>query len=322
MHIHTLERWRHSHDFSLIHEKGEKRIMQVLLLTGITMAAEIIAGNMLGSMALLADGWHMGTHVAAFAISIFAYRYARKHINSPRFSFGTGKVGVLGGFASAVALAVVALLMTLESIHRLVEPRRIYFNEAIAVAFIGLAVNLVSALLLQDRHHHQDSHEHEHLHHDHNLRAAYFHVLADALTSVLAVIALLSGKYFGWLWMDPGMGLIGALVITRWSLGLLKDTSPILLDQSMGEEQMAEVREAIEADSDNRISDLHIWRVGPGHYAAHISLVTHFPRSSEHYKKLLAGFDGLSHVTIEVNQCHEESCLPSVHPISTKNTDE
>ncbi len=313
MHVHTLEKWRHNHDFSLIHTKGEKRIRQVLLLTGITMVAEIVAGNLWGSMALLADGWHMGTHVAAFAISIFAYRYARKHTSDPKFSFGTGKVAVLGGFASAVALAVVALLMALESINRLVDPRPIHFNEAIIIAVIGLGVNLASAFLLQEHHGHNHDHDHgageEEHHHDHNLRAAYFHVLADALTSVLAIIALLAGKYFGWLWLDAVMGLVGALVITRWSMGLVQDTSPILLDQSMDAEQVAAIKAAIEADADNRICDLHIWRVGPSHYAADISLVTHFPKSSEHYKRLLAEFSDLAHVTIEVNHCDSEACL-------------
>lgn len=309
MHIHTLEKWQHSHDFALIHEKGEKRTIQVLLLTAVTMVVEIFAGSIYGSMALLADGWHMGTHVAAFAITIFAYRYARRHENDADFSFGTGKVSVLGGFSSAVALAVVALVMALESVSRFFEPQQIHFNEAIAVAALGLIINLASALILMDHHGHDHPHARGH-HHDHNLRAAYFHVLADALTSLLALVALFSGKYFGWEWLDPTMGIVGALVITRWSYGLLKDTGPILLDRGIDEERKAEIKKTMETDSDNRVSDIHVWKVGPAHYAANISVVTHFPKPTEHYKNLLSGFDELSHITIEVNQCFDEPCLP------------
>ena len=314
MHIYTLENWRHSHDFSVENEKGERRTLYVLILTAVTMVVEIAAGSVFGSMALLADGWHMGTHVAAFMITIFAYRYARKHAKNPAYAFGTGKVSVLGGFASAVALAVVALVMLLESLQRIIDPHVIHFNEAIAVASVGLIVNIVSAFLLKDDHHHHhhshdDEHHHHHHHHDHNLRAAYLHVLADALTSLLAIVALVSGKYFGWNWLDPIMGIVGAVIITRWSIGLLKQTSPILLDGSIEEEYQSAIKETIEQDSDNRISDLHIWRVGANHYAAIISLVTHFPKNTAHYKELLSGFHKLSHVTIEVNACEDEPCI-------------
>ncbi len=307
MHVHTLENWQHSHDFSVKNEKGEQRTQYVLILTAITMIVEIIAGTVYGSMALLADGWHMGTHVAAFMIALFAYRYARKHVNNPAFAFGTGKVNVLGGFASAIALAVVALVMLVESLQRIVDPQTIHFNEAIAVASIGLLINVVSAFLLKDDH----SYTH---HHDHNLKAAYLHVLADAMTSVLAIVALVSGKYFGWNWLDPIMGIVGAIIITRWSYGLLKQTSPILLDASIEEDHQRKIIEAIEKDSDNRISDFHVWKVGANHYAAIISLVTHYPCSTEHYKKLLNKFDKLSHVTIEVNECKEDLCIvPNAH---------
>ena len=307
MHIHTLKNWQHSHDFAVIHEKGEKRTLLVLLLTAVTMVVEIVAGQMFGSMALLADGWHMGTHVAAFTITIFAYRYAKRHATNPSFSFGTGKVSVLGGFASAVALAVVALIMGMESIIRLFNPHEIHFNEAIAVACLGLVVNLVSAYLLQDHHSHDHSHgRHEHkYHHDHNLKAAYFHVLADALTSVLAIIALFAGKYIGWGWMDPIMGIVGALVIAHWSYGLVKDTSSILLDQSIDGEREKKIKEKIEADSDNLVSDIHIWKLGAADYAAVISIVTHFPKSPEYYKNILAGCN-ISHITVEVNRCHDD----------------
>jgi cation diffusion facilitator family transporter len=258
MPIHSLARWQHSHDFAPIHEKGETRTLQVLFLTAITMIIEIIAGNSFGSMALLADGWHMGTHVAAFAISIFAYRYAKHHATNPDFSFGTGKVSILGGFASAVALAVIALIMALESISRLHNPQKIHFDEAILVATVGLVINLVSAFLLQDHHSRDHRQTHEHSHEDHNMRAAYFHVLADALTSFLAIVALFSGKYVGLNWMDPVMGVVGAAVITRWSYGLLKDTSSILLDQCVDGERKTEIKQAIESDSDNRVSDIFI----------------------------------------------------------------
>jgi len=297
MHLQNLESWQHSHDFAAIHEKGERRTTQVLILTAITMVIEIIAGVAFGSMALLADGWHMGTHVAAFMITIFAYKYARKHANNPEFTFGTGKVSVLGGFASAIALAVVALVMSVESIQRIINPQEIHFNEAIGVATLGLFVNIVCAFLLQG---HQDN---KHHHHDHNLKAAYFHVLADALTSILAIIALLAGKIFGWNWLDPIIGIVGALVITRWSYILLKETAPILLDGSIEKDNKSAIKVKIESDSDNRISDLHLWKVGPNDYAVIISLVTHFPKPTEHYKELLKDFHELSHITIEINKC-------------------
>lgn len=313
MHIHTLDNWRHGHDFTLIHEKGELRTKQVLALTVITMAVEIVAGTVFGSMALLADGWHMGTHAAAFAITIFAYRYSQKHLADRRFTFGTGKVSVLGGFASAVVLGVVALLMVVESIKRLFDPQVIHFNEAIAVAVLGLTVNLICAVLLHGHHSRGQNreHDHDHAHHhaDHNIRGAYLHVIADAMTSVLAIVALLFGKYFGWNWLDPVIGIVGALVITRWALGLLNDTSTILLDNNIDLERKREIKKVIESDSDNRVSDIHVWKVGPVDYAAMISIVTHFQKNPEHYKKLLRDFHELSHVTVEVNYCEEEPCI-------------
>lgn len=311
MHEQTLKDRQHDHDFSVKNAKGERRTEFVLILTAITMFVEIIAGSLFGSMALLADGWHMGTHVAAFIIAIIAYRYARNHADNPAYSFGTGKVNVLGGFASAVALAVVALVMLIESLQRIIDPQIIQFNLAIAVASIGLIVNIVSALLLKEDHSHTHTHEHHVHHHDHNLRAAYLHVLADALTSVLAIIALLSGKYFGWYWLDPVMGIVGAVIIVRWSYGLLKQTSPILLDGSVEEKYKLAIKQTIENDSDNRIADLHVWKVSANHYAAIISIVTHYPKATEYYKRLLSEFHKLSHVTIEINQCNEPRCFRS-----------
>ena len=301
MHIYTLDKWKHSHDFSVIHKHGERRTFQVLILTALTMVVEIVAGSVYGSMALLADGWHMGTHVAAFFVTIFAYRYARKNAKNPAFTFGTGKVSVLGGFSSAIFLALVALVMMVESVQRIFIPHDIHFNEAIFVAVIGLAVNIVSAFILQGSH---DNHANEH-HQDHNLKAAYFHVLADALTSVLAIIALVAGKYLGWNQLDPIMGIVGAAVITRWAYGLIKETSPVLLDSSIEKEYKNTLKTTIEKDSDNRISDMHIWKIGPDHYAAIISIVTHYPKSPDHYKKLLDDIQKLSHITVEI-----------IHPVS------
>lgn len=308
MHSHSISHWQHKHDFVSINPNGEKRTLWVLWLTLITMVAEITAGSVFGSMALLADGWHMGTHAAAFLITIFAYRYARKHTNNKAFSFGTGKVSVLGGFTSAIALGLVALLMMVESVLRLFSPEAIRFNEAILVAFIGLTVNIVSVFLLKDDHHHDHdhhSHEHTHHHHDHNLKAAYFHVLADALTSLLAIVALLFGKYYGFNWLDAIMGIVGAVIITRWAWGLMKQTGPILLDSSIEDGYQQQIINTLEEGTDIRICDMHIWKISANHYAAMISLVTHEPKPVQVYKQLLEKFDKISHLTIEVNSCQD-----------------
>lgn len=322
MHTDSLNLLHHEHDFTVINKKGERRTKQVLVLTFITMVLEIAAGILFESMALLADGWHMGTHVAAFMIAIFAYRYSRIHAHDQTFAFSTGKVGVLGGFASSVALGVVALMMSIESIERLLIPHTIHFDEAIAVAGFGLFINLISALLLRDHHDHSHhGHDHKnahHHHHDHNLKAAYIHVLADALTSVLAIIALMSGKYAGWNQLDPVMGIVGALVIMRWSYLLMKETSPLLLDESIELEYKKTIKEIIESDADNRISDLHIWRIAPGHFAVIMSLVSHTPQSPEYYKSLLkdfhreSGINRFSHITVEVNRCPGDNCMTSM----------
>ena len=312
MHIHNLGNWKHTHRYNSDDIRGERNTRRVIILTLSMMVIEISAGYLSGSMALLADGWHMGTHAAALGITAVAYYYARRHSDNPHYSFGTGKVGVLGGFASAVVLAVVALLMGIESIKRLIDPLPIQFNQAIAVAVIGLIVNVVSAFLLQGKDHHGHDHTSTKIHHDHNLRAAYLHVIADALTSLLAIIALVSGKALGWVWMDPIMGIVGALIITKWSYGLLRDTGRILLDRDVNPEAIDEIREVIEADADNRIADIHVWRVGPHHLSVILSIVTHFPNPPEHYKKLLSGYDEISHVTVEVIACAGESCINSI----------
>jgi len=314
MHAQILKHLQHDHDFAVINEKGERRTRQVLALTFLTMSLEIAAGIMFGSMALLADGWHMATHVAAFMITLFAYRYSRIHADDHTFAFGSGKVGVLGGFASSVALGVVALMMLIESGERLLKPAVIHFDEAIMVASFGLLINVICALLLKD--HHDHDHDH-HYHHDHNLKAAYAHVLADALTSILAIIALTAGKYYGWIMLDPAMGIVGALVITRWSYVLMRETSPVLVDESVALHYKKAIAERIENDADNRISDLHVWRVGPGHFAVIVSLVSHTPKAPGYYKDLLKNlhtFDGvnkLSHITVEVNQCPGGACSDS-----------
>ncbi len=314
MHIYNLSQWKHAHRFYIANEQGERNTMRVIILTIVMMGIEVTAGILYGSMALLADGWHMGTHATALGITAFAYFYARRHADDPRYSFGTGKVGVLGGFTSAVVLAVVAILMGVESLERLISPEAIRFNEAIVVAIIGLVVNLVSAFLLQGGHHHHDHHDHghneAHHHHDHNMRAAYFHVLADALTSVLAIVALFTGKIFGWNWMDPIMGIVGAIIISRWAYGLLQETSKVLLDRDVSMETVSAIYDTIEADADNRISDIHIWRISSEKLAGIISLVTHYPKPPEHYKTLLEHFDSLAHITVEVNACEAEPCLP------------
>ncbi len=312
MHPESLDQWRHSHDFNLDTTEGERRTRLVVILTASMMVIEIAAGYRYGSMALLADGWHMGTHVAALAISLFAYQYARLHADNPAYSFGTGKVSALGGFSSAIALVMVALLMGLESVWRLLSPEIIRFDQAILVAVIGLVVNLVSAWLLHggsahghSHHEHGAGHDHGHDHHhqDHNLRAAYLHVLADALTSLLAIFALLVGKYFGWIWMDACMGLVGAALITRWGVVLIRQTSRVLLDSIPDETTLNRIQETIESDADNRVVDLHVWQIGPKSFGAIISLVTDQPRDPRHYRQLLAGFEQLGHVTIEVNHC-------------------
>lgn len=310
MHTHSLDTWQHPHDFTVIQEYGERRTRQVLIITAITMLFEIGAGMAFGSMALLADGWHMGTHVAAFLITIFAYRFAKKHATNAAFAFGTGKVSVLGGFASAIVLIVVALIMLVESGQRILAPQPIHFNEAIGVAALGLLVNIACAFLLQGHHDHGHDDAGHHHHHDHNLKSAYLHVLADALTSVLAIAALIFGKYLGWNWLDPLMGIVGAMVICRWAYGLLRETSTILLDGSISGKELAAIKEKIEGTLDNRIADMHVWKVGPAHYAAIISIVTHYPQKIDDYKELLREFTDLSHLTVEIHTCEGEPCLP------------
>ncbi len=267
------------------------------------MVAEIIGGTWFGSMALVADGWHMSTHAAALSIAGFAYWFARKHAHDPRFTFGTGKLGELAGFASAVILVLVALFIGYESVQRILAPVAISFNEAILIAVIGLAVNIFSAFLLREDHDHHEHHgHHHHGHHDTNLRAAYVHVLADAMTSVLAIVGLLAARFYGWIWMDPAVGLIGAMVIASWSMGLIRSSGMTLLDMVPDPSLSSRIKERLELN-DDRVSDLHIWRVGPGHSALVASVVTDEPQDPSIYKARLKGLQGLSHVTVEVHTC-------------------
>ncbi|ABN78915.1 CDF family Co(II)/Ni(II) efflux transporter DmeF [Cereibacter sphaeroides] len=303
----------HDHDHVFLgarHARNERRTWAVIALTSAMMVIEIAAGTLYGSMALVADGWHMSTHAAALLITALAYLLARRHARDRRFTFGTGKFGDLAGFASAVVLAVVALLIGWESAMRLLDPVPIDFGQATVVAVIGLLVNLGSAALLHEGHDHGHGQDHRHDHghghghsphaQDNNLRAAYLHVLADALTSVLAIAALIGGRIGGWVWLDPLIGLLGALVIARWSLGLLRSAGGVLVDFIPEEEELpAEIRAALETGCD-RITDLHVWQLGPGHHGAIVALRSGDPRPPDHYRGKLSHLHEISHLTLEV----------------------
>ncbi|MCF8485016.1 MAG: CDF family Co(II)/Ni(II) efflux transporter DmeF [Rhodobacteraceae bacterium] len=293
------------------HDRNARRTWAVIGITTVMMVIEITAGTIYGSMALVADGWHMSTHAAALMIAALSYAYARKNAQNPRFSFGTGKFGDLAGFASAVVLGIVALLIGWESFLRLSNPVNIDFGQATIVAVIGLVVNLACAALLHDGHGHSHghghghSHDHGHHHHaatDNNLRAAYLHVMADALTSVLAIAALLAGRMYGWLWLDPAIGILGAAVIAHWSWGLLKQAGAVLVDYVPQDEELPEeITEALAREGDS-IIDLHIWQLGPGHHGAIIALKSQHPEQPAAYRARLQHIHELSHVTIEVQQ--------------------
>jgi cation diffusion facilitator family transporter len=301
------------------HERNERATWMVVALTTVMMFGEIIGGSVFGSMAVVADGWHMATHAAAMTIAAVAYRYARIHAQDPRFAFGTGKVGELAGFASAVVLGIVALLIGWDSLERLVQPHPIRFSEATGLAVLGLLVNLGSAVLLHQgghahghehgRHDHAHDHDHQHDHHGHahgrgghdsNMRAAYQHVLADALTSLLAIGGLLAGRFLGWVWLDPVVGVVGAVVIASWSWGLMRTAGGALLDMSGAGPLAQAVRARLESPTDE-VCDLHVWTLGPGHQALIVSIASTAPLSPDAYKARLAGLKGLSHVTVEVN---------------------
>lgn len=302
--------WTHSHVFDAGNEAGARNSRRVVALTATMMVVEIFAGWLYGSMALLADGWHMSTHAVALGMTALAYSLSRRHADDERFSFGAWKIEVLGGFASAVVLAIVALYMAGESVWRLFQPHQIRYDQALAVATLGLAVNLLCAFLLRGGHGgHDHGHVHGHAHgahggddhaHDLNLRSAYLHVLADALTSVLAIAALTGGRQFGWSWLDPVMGIVGSGIVGVWAYGLIRDTSRVLLDREMDIPLVDEIRTAVESHGDARIADLHLIRVGRRRFACVLSVITADVRDPEEFKARLQEHDELVHVTVEV----------------------
>ncbi|HWQ93366.1 MAG TPA: CDF family Co(II)/Ni(II) efflux transporter DmeF [Clostridia bacterium] len=304
----------HSHEFHSGNPMGERRTRWVVALTAVMMVVEISAGWMFGSMALLADGWHMSSHVVALGVTAAAYFLTRHYARDPRFAFGTWKIEILGGFGSAIILVGVALYMAGESIQRLFRPEAIQFDQAIGVAVIGLLVNVISALLLSGHDHgHGHPHDHGHSHghgHDLNLRAAYLHVLADATTSLLAIVALIGGKFWHWNWLDPVMGTVGASVVSVWAYGLLRDTSRVLLDREMDAPVVQEIRDVLQAGGKTRLCDLHVWQVGCGKFACIASLVTDQPHPPEYYKSLLSIHEEIVHVTIEI---HDSTVPATAH---------
>lgn len=293
----NLQNWTHDHIFGQDQKRaGELRTIIVIIITTSMMIIEITTGLVFGSMALLADGLHMASHAIALTINAFAYIYARRHAHDTRYSFGTGKVNALGGFAGALLLAIFALIMVWESVERFINPVEIAYNQAIMVAILGLIINGASVFIL--------GHDH-HDHHDHNLRAAYLHVLADALTSLLAIVALFIAKYIGLVWMDPLMGVVGAILVSRWSLSLLNSTSAVLLDKQEPKSLEIKIRQCIEVN-DCKIIDLHLWSIGPNIYSAIISVLARSAKKPEYYKKLISPDPRLVHLTVEVNESSEE----------------
>ncbi len=335
MGVHDLSIWQHSHTFDAGNRSGERRTWVVVGITAVCMVAEIVAGMLTGSMALLADGWHMATHVVALSIAGLAYLLARRYAGDERFAFGTWKIEVLGAFTSALLLGVVAIAMIWESALRLYTPQPIEFGAALVVAVIGLLVNLASAAVLHGphaghdvgahdhhghahAHHGHDHHGHAHAHHGHdhghdahrdlNLTSAYVHVLADAFTSVLAIAALAAGLWAGWTWLDAVMGIVGALVIAWWSRGLIADSARVLLDREMDSPIVTRIRRAVECDGDAEIADLHVWRVGRESYAAVLMVVAAHPLTPDAYRERLAAIETLGHVSVEVNRCVHARC--------------
>jgi cation diffusion facilitator family transporter len=327
----SISQWQHTHVFGQDQiRSGERRTLLVIIITGIMMVGEIITGIIFGSMALTADGIHMGSHMVGLGITFFAYIYARKHAQDQLYSFGTGKVNALAGYSSAMILIFIAFFMAYESIVRVINPVEILYNQAILVAVIGLIVNGISMVILGEKghthahgdHDHEthdptdDEHadhdhevhthaDHDHVHShtgdDHNLKAAYLHVLTDAMTSVLAIVALLAAKYFHLVWMDPLMGIVGALLVIRWSVGLIQGTTKVLLDHQSPAETQQRITEILESYKDTKVSDLHIWSIGPGIYSSEITLVTNDPDSPNTYKDMIPHDSGIVHTTVEVH---------------------
>jgi cation diffusion facilitator family transporter len=334
MHTESISRWQHTHIFGQDKiRSGERRTLVVIIITALMMLAEIVAGLAFGSMALFADGIHMGSHMLGLGISFLAYIYARRYAHSQQFSFGTGKVNALAGYSSAIFLVIIALFMGYESIHRMINPVTIEYNQAILVAIIGLVVNGASMVILGEKQHthdpveeheqaqdhsdpahaqdHSHAHKKENIEHthatgaDHNLKAAYLHVLTDALTSVLAIIALLGAKYFKLNWMDPLMGMVGAILVIRWSMGLIQGTIRVLLDHQIPAAIQERIITLLESHKDTKVSDLHIWSIGPGIYSSEIGVVTKYPEAPDVYKALIPEDTGVVHSTVEVHLCHD-----------------
>lgn len=321
MHTEDLSRWTHEHRFDSGNAAAERSTRVVMWITAVMMVVEIVAGWWFNSMALLADGWHMSSHAVAIGLSAAAYALARRHAQDPRFAFGTWKIEILGGFASAIFLLGVAALMVVGSVERILSPAPIHYQEAIVVAVLGLVVNIVCALILGQAHHHGHGHDHghghhhghgghdhdDHGHHDLNLKSAYVHVIADAATSVLAIAALVGGWLWGWSWLDPLMGLVGAVLVGVWAKGLVVDTAKVLLDREMDHPVVEEIREVVEADAgtgDSRLTDLHVWRVGQGAYACALTVVTHDRTlTPDIVRQRLSVHEEVVHSTIEIHHC-------------------
>jgi len=312
MHVRDLSPWTHEHIFDEGSQAAERGTRAVMWITAAMMIVEIVAGWWFNSMALLADGWHMSSHAVAIGLSAFAYAAARRYARDSRFAFGTWKIEILGGFASAIFLLGVAALMVFSSFERIFSPQPIHYQEAMIVAALGLAVNVVCAMILgkSHDHHHHGEHEHDHdheQHHDLNLKSAYVHVIADAATSVLAIIALGGGWFYGWSWLDPVMGIVGAVLVAIWAKNLLTETGKVLLDREMDHAIVEEIREAVESGpeaGDTRITDLHVWRVGKRAYSCALSVVTHNETlTPQHVHEQLAQHEEIVHATIEVHQC-------------------
>ncbi len=307
MHRVDLSAHQHDHSFGMDRRRpAETRTLVVVCLTLVTMVAEVAAGIAFGSMALLADGIHMASHAVALGIGLLVYIYTRRLAGDPRLAFGSGKLNALGGYSSGFLLGIFALVMLYESIARLITPVPIRFDLAILVAVIGLVVNGVSILLLRDAHDHEEGHEHDH-HGDHNLSSALYHVLADALTSVLAVAALLVGKYFGAVWLDPAMGIVGAGVVLWWAWGLIRSSGGVLLDQQGPEHLREAIRDRVESVGDSKVADLHLWSVGPSLYAAELVVVSHEPPPAETYRERLSDLS-LAHIVVETRLCCGAPC--------------
>jgi cation diffusion facilitator family transporter len=328
MHTKTIAQWQHTHIFGQDQiRSGERRTLAVIIITALMMIAEIVAGLAYGSIALFADGIHMGSHMVGLGISFLAYIYARKHAYDQQFSFGTGKVNALAGYSSAIFLVIIALFMGYESISRFINPVTIEYNQAILVAVIGLVVNGASMLILGEKGHthapgDESDHKHDHTHHghehghahghdehthakgaDHNLKSAYLHVLTDALTSVFAIAALLGAKYFNLNWMDPLMGVVGAILVIRWSVGLIQGTSKVLLDHQIPFDVQSRITRVLESYKDTKVCDMHVWSIGPGIYSSEIGIVTKYPDPPNKYKTLIPADIGVVHSTIEVHLC-------------------